>query len=74
MKTLQNTINEISEITSEIQKEYPELYVLLKENPMTIPTIVHPEMNKKIMEEYLEDLQQILTQYIKTHKKASWHL
>jgi predicted transcriptional regulator len=69
MKTLQNTINQISEITSKIQKEYPELYVLLKENPMTIPNIVHPDMNKKIMEEYLEDLQQILSKYIKTHKK-----
>lgn len=70
MKALQNTINEITEITSKIQKNYPELYVLLKENPMTIPNVVNPEMNKKIMEEYLEDLQQILTQYIKTHKKA----
>ena len=69
MKTLQNTINQISEITSKIQKEYPELYVLLKENPMTIPNIVHPDMNKKIMEEYLDDLQQILSKYIKTHKK-----
>jgi hypothetical protein len=36
---------------------------------MTIPNIVHPDMNKKIMEEYLEDLQQILSKYIKTHKK-----
>jgi len=74
MIALQNTINKISEITSKIQKEYPELYIFLKENQITIPNIVHPDMNKKIMEEYLENLQQILSKYIKTYKKASWHL
>jgi hypothetical protein len=43
---------------------------MLDENPITIPTVSHPDMTISIMEDYLESLKQILKQYIKTHRKA----
>lgn len=69
MKTLQSLENQIITLTTSIEVNYPELYALLDENPMTIPTVVDPKMNISVMEDYLESLKQILKQYIKTHKK-----
>ena len=69
MKSLQDIENQIITLTTSIEVNYPELYAMLDENPMTIPTEIHPDMNVSIMEEYLESLKEILKQYIKTHKK-----
>ena len=69
MKTLQDIENQIIRLTLSIEVNYPELYVTLNENPITIPKKEHPEMSIKIMEDYLESLKQILKQYIKTHNK-----
>jgi hypothetical protein len=67
MNTLQNTIAQITKITSNIESNYPELYVVLEETPLTIPTEEQLEISTEIMEEYLDSLQQILKQYIKNH-------
>jgi len=69
MKTLQDIENQIIRLTLSIEVNYPELYVNLDENPMTIPSKDNPDMNIAIMEDYLESLKQILKQYIKTHNK-----
>ena len=69
MKTLQDIEMQILTLTTSIEVNYPELYVLLDENPKTIPSKILPVMDITIMEEYLEGLKQILKQYIKTHKK-----
>jgi len=69
MKTLQDIENQIIRLTLSIEVNYPELYVNLDENPMTIPSKDNPDMNISIMEDYLESLKQILKQYIKTHNK-----
>ena len=69
MKTLQSLENQIITLTTSIEVNYPELYALLDENPMTISTVVDPKMNISVMEDYLESLKQILKQYIKTYKK-----
>jgi hypothetical protein len=69
MKTLQDIEMQILTLTTSIEVNYPELYVLLDENPITIPSKILPVMDITIMEEYLEGLKQILKQYIKTHKK-----
>jgi hypothetical protein len=69
MKSLQDIENQIITLTTSIEVNYPELYAMLDENRMTIPTEIHPDMNVSIMEEYLESLKEILKQYIKTHKK-----
>ncbi|WP_299124325.1 hypothetical protein [uncultured Winogradskyella sp.] len=69
MKTLQDIEDQIIRLTLSIEVNYPELYATLDENPITIPSQDHPEMNIKIMEDYLESLKQILKQYTKTHNK-----
>lgn len=65
MRTLQDIENRIITLTTSIEVNYPELYATLDENPMTIPTKIHPDMTMSIMEDYLESLKQILKQYIK---------
>jgi hypothetical protein len=70
MKTIQDIENQIIRLTMSIKVNYPELYATLDENPITIPSEIHPDMNISIMEDYLESLKQILKQYIKTHNKA----
>jgi hypothetical protein len=69
MKTLQDVENQVITLTTSIEVNYPELYAMLDENPMTIPTEIHPDMTIGVMEEYLESLKQILRRYIKTHNK-----
>jgi hypothetical protein len=71
MKTLQDIEIQIITLTTSIEVNYPELYAMLDENPITIPTKIHPDMNISIMEDYLESLKQILKQYVKTHKKSN---
>jgi hypothetical protein len=70
MKTLQEIENQIIRLTMSIGVNYPELYATLDEDPITIPSKVHPDMNISIMEDYLESLKQILKQYTKTHNKT----
>ncbi|PWK20699.1 hypothetical protein [Xanthomarina spongicola] len=67
MKTLQDIQTQIIKLTSNIETNYPELYVTLEENPITIPSTKHPEISLSVMQDYLESLKQILKQYIKTH-------
>jgi hypothetical protein len=69
MKTFQDIITQIMQLTTNIETNYPELYATLNENPETIPSMEHPAINISIMEDYLNSLKQILKQYIKTHKK-----
>jgi hypothetical protein len=68
MKDLQNLLKEISEITTDIETNYPELYRSLGENPMTIATSNHPQVDKVAMQEYLGNLKQLLQHHINTHK------
>jgi hypothetical protein len=61
-------LEEITNLTYRIETEYPELYQFLDENPMTMPTEAHPEVDTKVLKDYLEDLKQILARYKATHK------
>ncbi|WNH07760.1 hypothetical protein [Thalassobellus suaedae] len=68
MNNLKNILKEITQLTFNIETNYPELYRTLDENPMTIPATDHPHIDKKIMEDYLESLKQILKKYLETQK------
>ena len=70
MKKLHKVLNEITELTTNIETNYPELYRLLDENPMTLPIRQHPHMDKVVMQEYLESLKQLLSHYIEEHKSS----
>lgn len=61
-------IEQISELTTIIEVNYPELYVFLDENPLTISNSEHPQITSEILNDYLESLKQLLTNYQKTHK------
>lgn len=71
MKNLHNLFREITEITTIIETNYPELYRSLDENPMTLPVQQHPHMDKKVMQEYLESLKVLLEHHLETHKNKS---
>jgi hypothetical protein len=71
MKNLNQILTEITEITTNIETNYPELYRSLDENPLTIPDTNSPHIDSKIMEEYLESLKQLLSHYLETHTKKN---
>ncbi|WP_055436915.1 hypothetical protein [Lacinutrix algicola] len=68
MKNLHNILNQITQLTSNIETNYPELYRSLDENPITLPVSKHPQIDKKVMEEYLESLKDLLERYLEEEK------
>lgn len=71
MKGLHNILKEITQLTTNFETNYPELYRTLDENPMTLPVSKHPHMDKEVMQEYLESLKQLLKHHLETHKNNS---
>lgn len=71
MKGLHNILKEITQLTTNIETNYPELYRTLDENPMTLPVSKHPHIDKEVMQEYLESLKQLLKHHLETHKNNS---
>jgi hypothetical protein len=72
MKELHKILNEITQVTTNIETNYPELYRSLDENPMTLPVKQHPHMDKMVMQEYLESLKELLEHHLETHKSNSY--
>lgn len=71
MKDEQQILWEITTLTNQIETDYPELYRFLDENPITIPSSVHPDLNMKTLEGYLEDLKDLLKHHLQTHKNKT---
>ena len=69
MKNLLEIENEIMALTFKIETDYPELYCFLDENPLTIPSKSHPDIDKEAIQNYLESLKQLLKHHLETHKK-----
>jgi len=67
MKTLASVLTEISEITSKIRVEYPELYELLEENKVSVYT-GGKEVDSNEFTEYLDSLKEKLEHYIENHQ------
>ncbi|RNL85375.1 hypothetical protein ED312_12605 [Sinomicrobium pectinilyticum] len=61
--------NEIYALLTKIEEEYPELYRLLDENPITIPYIEHPQINDETFSRYLDDLKHLLHHYEQSHRE-----
>lgn len=68
MKSLHHLLLEITELTTKLESNYPELYRFLDENPMTLTAANHPHVDQEAMQEYLESLKQLLYHHIVTHK------
>lgn len=68
MKTLRELLTDITKLTTNIETNYPELYIFLEESPETIPSTNHPDITLAIMQDYLESLRQLLKHHLKTRK------
>ena len=71
MKDLKTLLAEVTRLTYNIETNYPELYRILDENPMTIPSIEHPHIDIDTMQEYLESLKELLKHHLETHKNKN---
>lgn len=71
MKDLQQLLDEVTRLTSNISTNYPGLYKFLSENPITIPSDVHPQITKQVMADYLDSLQKLLHNHIETQKNTN---
>jgi hypothetical protein len=68
MNELKKLLQEITDITFEIETNYPELYRSLDENPLTLPVSSHPHIDKAVLQEYLQGLRELLRHHLETHK------
>lgn len=68
MKALNTLLKQITDLTYEIESRYPELYQYLDENPLTLPVSSHPHIDKEVLQEYLQGLQELLKHHLETHK------
>ena len=68
MKKTQELLTQITQLTSNIETNYPELYSFLLEEPITIASKQHPEINSTVLQDYLQTLKEELHHHIKTHK------
>lgn len=68
MKKLHTLLTEITQLSTNIATNYPDLYQFLNENPMTIPSVSHPAINETILREYLSSLKDLLRHHLETHK------
>jgi|GEM_PF-5836014 len=62
-------INKVNRILIELQKEYPEVYHLLDEEPTGLSTDNLKEINDEVLVNYAKDIKVILQQLDKTHIK-----
>jgi len=68
MKRLQYILRKITQLTANIETNYPELYIYLEEDPITLPVKEDPHMDKKVMQDYLQSLKLLLRHHLETHK------
>lgn len=68
MKKLNQLMQEIIDITSQIETQYPELYKYLDETPVFLCETEQKNICTEDLEEYLETLKQQLKNHIDSHK------
>jgi hypothetical protein len=59
--------SEIFELTDRINRDYPELYALLDENPLTIGKTESPDELEVLCKNYIESLKELLRHQEETH-------
>jgi hypothetical protein len=64
MQTEKEVNSKILKITMSIQEKYPELSKYLLEMPMTIPDVTNPEINIKVLNDYVNSLEVFYKRYI----------
>jgi len=69
MKTLNQLMQEIIRLTTQIEVNYPELYKYLNETPIAITENEEKTIQISDLNRYLETLKSQLEHHIETHKK-----
>ncbi|MCB0793346.1 MAG: hypothetical protein KDB88_01295 [Flavobacteriales bacterium] len=60
-------LRHITQLTTRIATEHPELYKYLEENPLTLPTQAKPEVDIPALRSYLVSLRRLLSDHLRTH-------
>jgi hypothetical protein len=68
MRNPQSLLREIIHLTTNIEKNFPELYRKVDENPIIIPSESSPEIYKEILQDYLESLKKLLPDQLEDHR------
>lgn len=68
MKSLNELMQEVIQITSKIETEYPELYTYLGETPLTACVNDEKTLCAEDLKKYLDTLKSQLNHHIETHK------
>ena len=63
MENVKTLLTKISELTREIETNYPELYQHLDENPITIPNLSNPKIDSGELESYYNTLKDLLEKF-----------
>jgi len=71
MEKLHDLLRDITELTTNIETNYPELYKFLGENPITLPHNSEPDLEEGVFKDYLESLKQLLQHHLETHKAST---
>ena len=67
MKTKQQINADILTLTMTIRKKYPELMKYIAEMPVTIPDVITPQIDSKILLDYFQSLETMLKKYAPNH-------
>ena len=69
MKISQSVLTEISQITRDIEENYPELQKYLDETPITLSEgpSQNPDLDDKTLTEYRDSLKEMVRKYKKEH-------
>lgn len=68
MKSLNQLMQEIIQLTTEIETNFPELYIYLEETPLSLGETEEKTISTKDLKQYLETLKSQLQHHIETHK------
>lgn len=67
MENIQKLLLKISEVTRDLETNYPEVYEFLDENPITIPNQEDPKIGAKELQNYLDSLNDLIQKYKEEH-------
>ncbi|MFN3754886.1 hypothetical protein [Flavobacterium sp.] len=67
MKTLNQLMQDIIQLTTEIETQYPELYKYLSETPLSLCETSSERVHTTELVQYLETLKSQLQHHIETH-------
>jgi hypothetical protein len=71
MKTLNQLMQDIIQLTTLIETRYPELYKYLNETPLTLSEAASSKVHTTELKQYLETLKSQLQHHIETHQSKS---